>query len=76
MPNYVVYSDKSGGTAHYKKSETLKDPLSNKYLYSSSSCKNRFDESRYVLLTKEYGITKVEVSCNIFLCNTINFKFL
>jgi hypothetical protein len=59
-----VYSDESGGTAHFKKSETLKDPLSNKYLYSSSSCTNRSDESKYILLTKEFDITRVNVSCN------------
>jgi len=61
---YVIYSDESGGTAHFKKSETLKDPLSLKYLYSTSSCINRYDTSKYILLTKEYGVTKVEVSCN------------
>ena len=61
---YVIYSDASGGTAHFKKSETLKDPLSNKYLYSSSGCQTRYDESKYILLTKEYGVTKVDVSCN------------
>ena len=61
---YVIYSDTSGGTAHFKKSETLKDPLTNKYLYSSSSCKNSYDESKYILLTKEFGVTSVDVSCN------------
>lgn len=61
---YVIYSDTSGGTAHFKKSETLKDPLTNKYLYSSSSCQNSYDESKYILLTKEYGVTNVDVSCN------------
>ena len=61
---YVIYSDESGGTAHFKKSETLKDPLSLKYLYSTSSCINSYDTSKYILLTKEYGVTKVEVSCN------------
>ncbi|MEA3552791.1 MAG: type II secretion system protein [Campylobacterota bacterium] len=61
---YVVYSDTSGGTAHFKKSETLKDPLTNKYLYSNSSCQNNYDESKYILLTKEYGVTKVDVSRN------------
>lgn len=61
---FVVYSDTSGGTAHFKKQECLKDPLSNKYLYSNYDCKVSNDESRYILLTKEYGIEKVEVSCN------------
>ncbi|MEA3354442.1 MAG: type II secretion system protein [Campylobacterota bacterium] len=61
---FVIYSDTSGGTAHFKKEESLKDPLSNKYLYSNYDCKVSKDESRYILLTKEYGIEKVEVSCN------------
>ena len=61
---YVIYSDESGGTAHYKKSDCLKEPLNNKYIYSSSSCTNKFDQSKYTLLTKEFHITKVEISCN------------
>ncbi|MEA3497713.1 MAG: type II secretion system protein [Campylobacterota bacterium] len=61
---YAVYSDTSGGTAHFKKSETLKDPLTNKYLYSGSDCQNSYDESKYILLTKEFGVVKVDVSCN------------
>ncbi len=60
----MIYSDTSGGTAHFKKSETLKDPTTSKYLYSSSSCQNRADESKYILLTKEFDIVKVDVSCN------------
>jgi len=61
---YVVYSDTSGGTSHFKKSECLKDPTSNKYLYSNNDCDASGDESKYILLTKEYGVTKVELKCN------------
>jgi hypothetical protein len=61
---YNVYSDMSGGTAHYKKSDCLKDIVDNKYLYSSSSCKPRKDENRYILLTKEYDVANIEISCN------------
>lgn len=61
---YAVYSDESGGTAHFKKEETLKEPLSNKYLYSNSDCTVSKDESEDVLLTKKYGISEVKVSCN------------
>lgn len=61
---YVIYSDKSGGTAHFKKEETLKEPLTNKYLYSNSDCEVSSDESGDVLISKKYGITKVEISCN------------
>lgn len=61
---YVIYSDESQGTAHYKKSECLKEPLNNQYIYSTSSCTNYYDQSKYTLLTKEFGIEKVTVSCN------------
>jgi hypothetical protein len=54
-----------GGTAHYKKVDTLQDPLNNKYLYSNA-CQEDFlnDKSKNILLTKEYGIEKINVSCN------------
>jgi len=62
---YIVYSDMHGGTAHYKKVDTLKDPLNNKYLYSNGCKEDSLgDKSKYILLTKEYGIDKIEVSCN------------
>ncbi len=63
---YVVYSDVSGGTAHYKKEDCLKDPISNKYLYSNGCKEDTInDKSKYILLTKEFGITSVDVTCNI-----------
>lgn len=61
---FVVYSDQSGGTAHFKKAETLKDPLNNKYLYSGYDCIPNKDESSDILLTKKYGIKKIDISCN------------
>lgn len=61
---FVVYSDRSGDTAHFKKEECLKDPLNQKYLYSQSDCVATHDESKNILLTKEYGVKKIEVSCN------------
>ena len=61
---FVVYSDRSGGTAHFKKEETLKDPLNNKYLYSGYDCIPSADESSDILLTKKYGIIDVDISCN------------
>ncbi|VAY87534.1 N-terminal methylation [hydrothermal vent metagenome] len=61
---YVVYSDISGGTAHYKKEDCLKDPLTNKYLYSNGCTRDTLnDKSKYILLS-EFGVTKVDVSCN------------
>jgi len=54
-----------GGTAHFKKTDTLKDPLNSKYLYSNGCRKDLLnDKSKYVLLTKEYGITKISTNCN------------
>ncbi|MEA3512468.1 MAG: prepilin-type N-terminal cleavage/methylation domain-containing protein, partial [Campylobacterota bacterium] len=61
---YVVYSDMSGNTAHFKKEDCLKDPLTNKYLYSGSSCDTSSNENKYIQLTKEYDIQRVELSCN------------
>lgn len=60
---YVVYSDKNK-TGHINKDETLKDPLTQKWLYSNYDCDASSDESDDILLTKKYGITKVDVSCN------------
>jgi len=62
---YIVYSDMSGGTAAFKKDECMKDPLSLKYLYSGYDCEPSSNESKNILLTKEFGVHKVEVSCNI-----------
>ena len=61
---FVVYSDESGGTAHFKKEETLKDPLNNKYLYSGYDCIPNNNESPDILLTKKYGVVGVDISCN------------
>lgn len=62
---YIVYSDADGGTAHYKKKDTLFDPLNNKYLYSNGCSEDLLnDKSKYIMLTKEYGIVKIDVSCN------------
>ena len=60
---YVVFSD-SNHKGSPNKSECLKDPVTNKYLYSHYDCEASKDESKYILLTKEFGINKVEVSCN------------
>ena len=61
---FVVYSDHDTKTTHFKKSDCLKDPLSNKYLYSNYDCVANNNESKYILLTKQYGITDINVSCN------------
>lgn len=61
---FVVFSDTSGGTGHFKKAETLKDPMNNKYLYSGYDCEPNKDESSDILLTKKYGIVSIDISCN------------
>ncbi|RXJ86343.1 type II secretion system protein [Arcobacter sp. CECT 8985] len=61
---YVLYSDKNQ-SGHPKKSESMKDPLTNKYIYSSNKCEKNSDSSKYVLLTKEFDINKVDISCKM-----------
>lgn len=60
---YVIYSD-TNNSGHPKLSESLLDPLNAKRIYSSNSCAYSKNTSKYVLLTKEFDINKVEVSCN------------
>lgn len=60
---YVIYSD-SNQTGHPSSNESLKDPLSNKNIYSSNSCSENPNNSKYVLLTQEYDISNVNLSCN------------
>jgi len=60
---YVIYSDKNHG-GNINKEECAKDPLTRKWIYSSNYCTQTATSSRYVLLTKEYGVIKVEISCN------------
>ncbi len=60
---YSIYSDVNH-TGQVAKSETLKDPLTNKYIYSDNKCEVKEDRSKYVLLTQEFGITQIDVSCN------------
>lgn len=60
---YSIYSDRNKkGSPNLE--ESLLDPLSNKYIYSSNTCEYKSNRSKYVLLTKEYGVKNVEVSCN------------
>ena len=60
---YVIYSDKNK-TGHPSMLDSLKDPLTNKNIYTFNSCKENSINSKYVLLTKEFGITDVQISCN------------
>ncbi len=60
---YVIYSD-TNNTGHPNQNESLKDALSSKYIYSSNYCKANNKNSKYVLLTQEFGISNVKLSCN------------
>ncbi len=60
---YVIYSDKNM-SGHPGKDDSLKDPLTKKYIYSSNKCEETKDNSKYVLLTKNFDIENIELSCN------------
>jgi prepilin-type N-terminal cleavage/methylation domain-containing protein len=61
---FIVYSDKDMD-GYIDKVETAKDPLTQRYLYSSNYCnENSSINNKYVLLTKQYKIEEVTVSCN------------
>lgn len=60
---YAIYSD-TNKTGQIAKDETLKDPLTQKYIYNNNQCETKKDRSAFTLLTKEFGITDVKISCN------------
>lgn len=60
---YVMYSDKNK-LGHPNKEESLRDPLSKKYIYNSNACLEKDDLSKYTLLTKNYNIKNIDISCN------------
>ncbi len=60
---YTIHSD-SDKNGYIKASETLDDPLSGKNIYSSNTCSENSSNSKYVLLTKNFGIQNVDISCN------------
>jgi type II secretory pathway pseudopilin PulG len=60
---YSIYSD-NNKSGHPSSEDTLKDPLSGKNIYSSNQCKENSSNSKYVLLTKKFEITDVQMSCN------------
>ncbi len=60
---YVIYSDKNQ-TGQPSIEDSMKDFLTNKNIYSSNFCKKSKENSEYVLLTQEYGISDIQLSCN------------
>lgn len=59
---YVIYSEEND-TGHPGKNEALKDPLTNKYIYSKNTCKENIENSNFVLL-KNYDIVDINITCN------------
>lgn len=60
---YVIYSDNNlSGIPSLE--ESLIDPLTKKRVYSSNTCVENENSSEFVLLTKKFGIEKIEISCN------------
>ncbi len=60
---YAIYSD-NNKTGIPSAEDSLKDPLSQKNIYSSNYCEENSSNSKFVLLTKNFGITDVQISCN------------
>ncbi len=60
---YSIYSD-TNMTGHPSLNESLIDPLTNKKVYSSNKCISNKNSSKYVLLTNEFNIDDVQISCN------------
>jgi len=60
---YVIYHDENM-KGHPNMDESMNDPLTNKKIYSSNKCETTSQTSKYVLLTKEFGIEDVVISCN------------
>lgn len=60
---FVIYSDKNK-TGHPSDEDSLKDPLTNKLIYSSNYCQENNKNSRYVLLTKMFDVENISISCN------------
>lgn len=60
---FSIYSD-NNETGQISKIDTLKDPLTNKYIYSSNYCEENNTNSKYVLLSKNFDIENIQISCN------------
>ncbi len=61
---FIVYSDKDTD-GYIDKIETAIDPLNSRHLYSSNWCNEKSSSNnKYVLLSNEYNIVSVDVSCN------------
>lgn len=60
---YSIYSD-NNTSGHPSIEDTLKDSLSLKNIYSTNHCKENINNSKYVLISKNFNIKTVLISCN------------
>ena len=60
---FSIYSDENK-TGIPRSEDTLKDALTRKNIYSSNYCQENEYNSKYVLLTKNYDINSINLSCN------------
>lgn len=60
---YVIYSDENK-KGHPSFDEALRDPITKKAIYSTNRCEVKSNRSKYVLLTEEFDIKDVHISCN------------
>lgn len=60
---FTIYSDKNmaGGV---NREETLKDPLTNRYIYANNGCSENQLDSKYTLVTQNFGVENINISCN------------
>lgn len=61
--HFSIYSDKNMA-GHINRVETLKDPLTNRYIYANNQCNEDAKDSKYTLITKNFGVEDINISCN------------
>jgi hypothetical protein len=60
---FVIYSEKND-TGQINQKESLKDPLTKKYIFANNYCEQKSENSSYNLLSKNYNIKSVDMTCN------------
>tara|TARA_B100001063_G_scaffold73493_1_gene67662 strand:+ start:13823 stop:14443 length:621 start_codon:yes stop_codon:yes gene_type:complete len=60
---YSIYSDRNS-SGHPSIEDSLKDSLNLKNIYSTNYCQENINNSKYVLITKNFNIKEVKLSCN------------
>ncbi len=59
---YLMYTDLNM-KGHASSDETLKDPLSNKYIFSGRQCIPNNSNSKYVLLSDHFNVKEISATC-------------